>query len=568
MRPSARWALGIVVLALSLAATAGVAAAGQRYASPTGTMAAPCTSASPCDLTTAIQNAANTDEVIVNPGSYPLSSMVTVSKAVTIHGVAGQAKPVITSSAFTALTVSNAGATIRLLDIRDTAAGGGALIFNGTTAEQISARGGGSGNGACNIQAGTLRDSVCVASDAGAAGVLAGTGIGTIALRNVTAINTNATAGTGLLTQGSGTPSLVVNASNVIAHGVTDVTVKGVTGSDASTLNIDHSDYATKSVASGSTLTDGGGHQLGAPKFVNAASGDYREAAGSPTIDTGLDNLANGSLDVEGDPRQIGTTDIGADEYVVPVVSAVKATATGSTSASVRATINPNGADTTYYVNYGPTAALGSSTQQLFLAAGTTAQSVLIALNDLAFGATYHFVVVATNHGGTATTADQTFTTTGVSDFPQTTQPTVTVPPPPPFVPVVTAPSIGALSASPSRFASSGHKKTVHHGTTLVVKLSAAASVHFEVDVQATGRVVGTRCVKQTSSNRAKTRCDLSKKVGSFTKKLATGTTKVAFSGKVSGRALAPGGYTVTAVATANGKSSAARLAKFTVVRG
>jgi hypothetical protein len=556
------------MVVLVLGTSAGAAAAGQRYASPSGTNVAPCTSASPCDLTTAIQNAADTDEVIVNPGSYALSSTVTVSKAVTVHGVAGQAAPVITSSAFTALQVSNGGATIRLLDIRDTAAGGGALIFNGTMAEQISARGGGSGNGACNISGGTLRDSVCVASDSGAAGVLAGTGIGTIALRNVTAINSNPTTGVGLLTQGSGTPKLIVNATDLIAHAVTDIAVKGATPSDGSTLNIDHSDYSTTSVAAGSTLTDGGGHQLGAPKFVNAAAGDYHEATGSPTINTGLDSPTNGSLDIDSDPRQVGTTDIGADEYVAPVVTAAKATVLGSTSASIHATLNPNGAGTTYYVNYGPTAALGASSQQLFLTATTTAQDISVALNDLTFGTTYHFVIVATNHGGAVTTADQTFTTVGVSDVPQTPQTPVKVPPPPDVVPVVPAPSMSGLSASPARFAASGHNKKVHHGTTLLVKLSAAASVQFEVDLQATGRVVGTRCVKQTTSNRTKAKCDLSKKVGSFTKTLSSGATKVAFSGKLAGHALAPGSYTLTAVATAGGKKSAPRLAKFTIVRG
>src|SRR5439155_2425017 len=33
-------------------------------------------------------------------------------------------------------------------------------------------------------------------------------------------------------------------------------------------------------------------------------------------IDAGLDDLKNGALDVDGDPRTIGTTDIGADEFV------------------------------------------------------------------------------------------------------------------------------------------------------------------------------------------------------------------------------------------------------------
>ena len=65
-------------------------------------------------------------------------------------------------------------------------------------------------------------------------------------------------------------------------------------------------------------MIDGGGNQSAAPLFVNTEAGDFREAAGSPTIDAGLaDEL--GPLDLAGNPRVLGSApDIGAYEFVPP----------------------------------------------------------------------------------------------------------------------------------------------------------------------------------------------------------------------------------------------------------
>ena len=51
------------------------------------------------------------------------------------------------------------------------------------------------------------------------------------------------------------------------------------------------------------------------PRFVDAAGGNYAEAAGSPTIDAGVVGPGIGALDLAGSPRtQGGTVDIGAFE--------------------------------------------------------------------------------------------------------------------------------------------------------------------------------------------------------------------------------------------------------------
>jgi hypothetical protein len=88
-----------------------------------------------------------------------------------------------------------------------------------------------------------------------------------------------------------------------------------------------HSNYATVSgeMAPLATITAAGtnGNQTAPPAFVDATGGDFREVAGSPTIDAGLTEAANGPTALAGEPRSLGSclggpaaTDIGAYEFV------------------------------------------------------------------------------------------------------------------------------------------------------------------------------------------------------------------------------------------------------------
>jgi hypothetical protein len=87
--------------------------------------------------------------------------------------------------------------------------------------------------------------------------------------------------------------------------------------SQRSTITMHNSDYASKTGAG--TVTDAGGHVTSRPLFVNAAGRDFHELVGSPTIDAGLNEEANGPFDFDGNPRRQGaSTDIGAFEFPRP----------------------------------------------------------------------------------------------------------------------------------------------------------------------------------------------------------------------------------------------------------
>jgi hypothetical protein len=83
----------------------------------------------------------------------------------------------------------------------------------------------------------------------------------------------------------------------------------------------------------------------------------------------------------------------------------------GPTTATVSAQINPTSLPTSYRVEYGTTAAYGSSTPETSLGAGLQAANVQIQLSGLHAGTVYHARVVASNALGTALGGDLTFTT-------------------------------------------------------------------------------------------------------------------------------------------------------------
>lgn len=94
-----------------------------------------------------------------------------------------------------------------------------------------------------------------------------------------------------------------------------------------------------------------------------------------------------------------------------PTATTRSAVAIGRHGATLRGTVNPKGARTTFYFELGQTPAYGTQTPRRSLAAGSSARAVSVLVNGLKAGTTYHYRIVATNANGVALGADRTFTT-------------------------------------------------------------------------------------------------------------------------------------------------------------
>jgi hypothetical protein len=258
-----------------------------------------------------------------------------VKNGVTVHGAPGPQLPVLHGfvqvNAHPFLEVQSGG-TLRDVELTSSVREDPMILYNYTlqidpTAliERVIARATGvSGVSmtACTMLGGTVLDSACLGSGPGSVtAVGANSNADAVyTLRNVTAITT-AIGGYGV-SFGTFNKNVSLTARNLIARGPYNALhIVANDPAGVATMTVDHSNWDTlDSTGGGShTLVAGPGNQNGAtgvtPLFVDPDAGDFREAPGSPTIDTGGDDPANGTLALDGQNRTIGPhTDIGAYE--------------------------------------------------------------------------------------------------------------------------------------------------------------------------------------------------------------------------------------------------------------
>ncbi len=276
-----------------------------------------------------------------------------------------------------------------------------------------------SSQAACTLYGAVLLDSVCRATsgDGVIENLMFGGPVGPlpVTLRNSTVIG--GPLGEGLAAYTNTSVSLSITATNSIIRGggglLSDIQTSTVSGGSVSVV-LEHSNYATAETSGGGTVTPAGSgtNQTGAPMFVNPAAGDYREAAGSPTINAGVSSVVNGATDLDGNLRTIGgATDIGAYEFVTaPQVTLRAASSVGPTGATLNGTLLSAAAQTTYAFEYGPTPSYGhASSAVVGPAAGTRVLAARI--SGLSPGETVHFRLVASSSGGAIVTSDATFKT-------------------------------------------------------------------------------------------------------------------------------------------------------------
>ncbi len=105
----------------------------------------------------------------------------------------------------------------------------------------------------------------------------------------------------------------------------------------------------------------------------------------------------------------------GSDEVLTaadgPAISNLSTRNVKATSAELTAAINPQGGETSYHFEYGPTTAYGTSVPvpDEDIGSGTTDVNVSALADGLTSGITYHFRVVAQSPYGSAQSPDQTF---------------------------------------------------------------------------------------------------------------------------------------------------------------
>ncbi len=131
--------------------------------------------------------------------------------------------------------------------------------------------------------------------------------------------------------------------------------------------------------------------------------------APSPSLRSSPSTSGGPSIDVassSGAPATTGSPPASAPNATTGPVDAIK-----SSSATLTGSVTPNGAETTYYFEYGPSANYGQTTASTGAGAGTNDVPVTLALAGLVPGETYHFRLVATNSLGVAYGQDATFQT-------------------------------------------------------------------------------------------------------------------------------------------------------------
>jgi hypothetical protein len=108
-----------------------------------------------------------------------------------------------------------------------------------------------------------------------------------------------------------------------------------------------------------------------------------------------------------------------------PTVVTQSVSGLGGSNATLNASINPGGAATSCYFQYGLTTSYGNFSATNTLAAGTNSAPVSIGITGLAAGTLYHFSAVAFNSAGQVNAQDLTFTTAASASPPVLQQPVI-----------------------------------------------------------------------------------------------------------------------------------------------
>ena len=195
----------------------------------------------------------------------------------------------------------------------------------------------------------------------------------------------------------------------------------------------------------------------------------------------------------------------GAPGIAGPGTNATYQQTVTATAAQLQGGVYPNGADTTYWWEYGTTTAYGQQTTANDIGSGTAPVSVTDSLAGLSPGATYHYRLVATNSFGTEYGYDYTFTTpatTATSPNQGTNQnpPTTTTSSPPSTTTSGAPPTTGS-----GRSPNTGSSPVSAPGVTNVRVGAAATSATVSATIATGGAATTYRLQYGTTGSLGKT---------------------------------------------------------------
>jgi hypothetical protein len=333
---------------------AAEASAATRYAAPGGNDVAgsECLQTNPCSLFNAASRFAPNskleqgDEVVVEPGTYSgaagelgAEARIVTDARVSIHGIAGQPRPVITvqgGNGTAAFSLDEPGDVLSWLEIvGDELSGPWVLESPSSVIDGVIAIS--HGVEPCFARAGLIRDSACLSTgpSTSALDVLDGSPKATVELRNVTLLAAGAESHALQARAFDNSEEVSVHGIGVIAKGTqADVFARALsaaphlpgTGSKV-TISLDRSDFAQakseNDAGEGTTTVTAPGSGTNITAAPQLAADGYHELPGSPTVDAGaldpMDPSLSGSTDIDGEARAMGPApDIGADELRPP----------------------------------------------------------------------------------------------------------------------------------------------------------------------------------------------------------------------------------------------------------
>lgn len=144
---------------------------------------------------------------------------------------------------------------------------------------------------------------------------------------------------------------------------------------------------------------------------ANASSPTSSNATALSVTPDGTSANGDSGSDLQSSTGSVGSRSLAPHLASSPSATTGTVDAIKSTSAMLTGSVNPNGADTTYYFEYGTSPNYGETTSPTDAGAGTNPVSVTFALAGLSPGVNYHYRLVATNSSGTDYGEDVTFQT-------------------------------------------------------------------------------------------------------------------------------------------------------------